>query len=50
MTGSVRSWIHFLSVRDDGHAQKEIVLLAKEVKNILKDQLPVTYKALYENE
>jgi thymidylate synthase (FAD) len=35
MTGSIRSWIHFLELRDDGHAQKEIQLIAKEIKHIL---------------
>ena len=30
MTGTLRSWIHFFKLRDDGHAQKEIQLLAKE--------------------
>ena len=28
MTGSIRSWIHFLELRDDEHAQKEIQLVA----------------------
>ena len=35
MTGSIRSWIHFIAIRDDEHAQKEIQLIAKEAKNIL---------------
>jgi thymidylate synthase (FAD) len=32
MTGSIRSWIHFLQIRDDAHAQKEIQLIAKAIK------------------
>lgn len=46
MTGSVRSWIHFLSIRDDEHAQKEIRDIAKEIKNILVEELPIISKAL----
>ena len=46
MTGSVRSWIHFLSIRDDGHAQKEIQLIAKDIKSQFVDNLPIVSKAL----
>lgn len=46
MTGSVRSWIHFLNVRDDEHAQKEIQILAKEIKQIFKEEFPIISKAL----
>ena len=46
MTGSVRSWIHFLSIRDDGHAQKEIQLIAKDIKSQFVDNLPTVSRAL----
>jgi len=46
MTGSIRSWIHFLELRDDEHAQKEIQLIAKEIKKQLKKELPVISEAL----
>jgi len=46
MTGSIRSWIHFLELRDDGHAQKEIQLVAKEIKRIFISEFPVISKAL----
>ena len=46
MTGTIRSWIHFLELRDDSHAQKEIQLIAKEIKKQLKDKLPVISEAL----
>jgi len=46
MTGSVRSWIHFLQIRDDGHAQKEAQLIAKDIKKIFVQELPVISKAL----
>ena len=46
MTGSVRSWIHFLDIRDDEHAQLEIQLVAKVIKAIFSEKLPVVSKAL----
>lgn len=46
MTGNVRSWIHFLALRDDAHAQKEIQLIAREIKAILADRLPTVAEAL----
>ena len=46
MTGNVRSWIHFLELRDDEHAQKEIQLVAKEIKSILVGYLPTVAEAL----
>jgi thymidylate synthase (FAD) len=46
MTGSVRSWIHFLALRDDTHAQLEAQFIAREVKRIFKEQLPIISKAL----
>jgi len=46
MTGSVRSWIHFFSVRDDEHAQKEIRDIAKRAKKIFAHQLPVVAAAM----
>ena len=46
MTGSIRSWIHFLELRDDEHAQKEIQLIAKEIKRIFISEFPIISKAL----
>lgn len=46
MTGPVRSWIHFLDLRDDSHAQKEIQIIAKEIKSILIEELPTIAKSL----
>lgn len=46
MTGSIRSWIHFLAIRDDEHAQKEVQLIAKEIKRIFIEQLPIISVAL----
>lgn len=46
MSGSVRSWIHFLSIRDDAHAQLEIQLIAKEIKKLFIQECPIISKAL----
>ena len=46
MTGSIRSWIHFLELRDDEHAQKEIQLIAKEIKKHFKKQFPIISESL----
>ena len=46
MTGSIRSWIHFLELRDDEHAQKEIQLVAKEIKWHFANQFPIISKDL----
>lgn len=46
MTGNVRSWIHFIGLRDDKHAQKEAQELARAVKAILIKELPLISKAL----
>lgn len=46
MTGTVRSWIHLLDIRDDAHAQKEVQLIAKEIKKLFINELPIISKAL----
>jgi thymidylate synthase (FAD) len=46
MTGSIRSWIHFIQIRDDSHAQKEIQDIAKCIKSIFADALPVISESI----
>lgn len=46
MTGSIRSWIHFLDLRDDSHAQKEVRIIAQMIKNIFIEQFPIISNAL----
>lgn len=47
MNGTLRSWIHYLSVRRDRkHAQKEHFEIADEINAILKDYFPLTWRAL----
>ena len=50
MKGSVRSWIHYLSVRCDRHTQKEHRLIAEEIRGIFSKWFPVTSAALQEVE
>lgn len=45
MSGTIRSWIHFLEIRDDSHAQLEIQLVAKEIKKIFIEQCPIISSA-----
>ncbi|WP_193627281.1 FAD-dependent thymidylate synthase [Brevibacterium sp. CFH 10365] len=45
MTGSLRSWLHFLDQRDDPHAQFEIQEAAGGVRKILGENYPVTHDA-----
>jgi len=46
MTGSIRSWIHFLELRDDEHAQKEIQLIAQKIKRIFIKEFPIISNSL----
>jgi thymidylate synthase (FAD) len=49
MTGSVRSWIHYLAQRLDQHTQKEHRLIAEHVQAIFAAQFPVVSQALKEH-
>ena len=40
MSGPLRSWIHFLDLRDDRHAQKEIQVIAQEIQKDVADLFP----------
>ena len=46
MHGTLRSWIHFLNQRCDPHAQKEIQLIAFEIRGQLARVCPWTAAAL----
>lgn len=46
MTGSVRSWIHLINIREDSHAQKEAQLIAKEMKQVFIEECPLISEAL----
>ena len=46
MTGSVRSWIHYLKLRTKQDTQKEHRVIAEEIKKIFVKEFPVTACAL----
>lgn len=45
MTGSLRSWLHFLDQRWDEHAQYETQEAANKIKHIIQDTYPTTFEA-----
>ena len=46
MTGSVRSWIHYIHLRSAHGTQKEHMQVAEGVRNIFTEQFPVVAEAL----
>ena len=46
MTGSVRSWVHYIELRSGHGTQKEHMDIANECKRIFSEQFPVVAKAL----
>lgn len=48
MKGSVRSWIHYLQVRDADGVQAEHRDIAREVRRVFAEAFPLTAKALEE--
>jgi len=46
MTGSVRSWIHYIHLRSAHGTQKEHMDLVEEVRSIFKGQFPIVSQAL----
>lgn len=46
MTGNVRSWIHFIQLRADEHAQKEIRAIAEAIRFELSIALPTVFNSL----
>ena len=46
MTGSCRSWIHYINLRTANGTQKEHMDIAKECKNIFSEEYPIVSSAL----
>ena len=46
MTGSVRSWIHYIALREKSGTQKEHMDIAKACKAVFAEQFPSCYEAL----
>lgn len=46
MTGSVRSWIHYISLREKNGTQLEHMRIAEECKEVFCQQFPIVSKAM----
>jgi len=46
MSGSIRSWLHYIELRSSNGTQKEHQIIAKECKRIFTEQFPITSEAL----
>lgn len=46
MSGSIRSWLHYISLREKNGTQKEHMDIAKECKRIFCEQFPTVAEAL----
>ena len=46
MTGSVRSWIHYINLRSAHGTQKEHMKIAEECRRIFSEQFPIVAEAL----
>lgn len=46
MSGSVRSWVHYINLRSAHGTQKEHMIIANEAKEIFKQQFPTIAEAL----
>lgn len=46
MSGSIRSWIHYINLRSSNGTQKEHMIIANECKNIFIEQFPIIGEAL----
>ena len=50
MNGSIRSWLHYCDLRCGNGTQEEHRLIAEQVKDLLKSQLPGVYMAQWASE
>jgi thymidylate synthase (FAD) len=46
MTGSCRSWIHYINLRSAHGTQKEHMIIAEQCKEVFKEQFPTVAEAL----
>jgi len=46
MSGSIRSWIHYIELRSSNGTQKEHRIIVEEIKGIFSEQLPTVSEAL----
>jgi thymidylate synthase (FAD) len=46
MTGSLRSWIHYLQTRNTKDTQQEHRVIAQNIHEVLAEKFPITFNAL----
>jgi thymidylate synthase (FAD) len=46
MTGSCRSWIHYINLRSDNGTQKEHMIIAEQCREVFKGEFPTVAEAL----
>jgi thymidylate synthase (FAD) len=47
MNGNIRSWVHYLKVRCDPSTQLEHRLIALQIKEIFKKELPIIFESVF---
>lgn len=48
MSGTIRSWLHYVDLRGDNGTQREHMSIARAVGNILADELPTITRAMWD--
>jgi thymidylate synthase (FAD) len=46
MSGTIRSWVHYIELRSSNGTQKEHMIIANEIKSIFSEQFPTVSEAL----
>lgn len=46
MSGTIRSWVHYIELRSSNGTQKEHMIIANEIKDIFSEQFPTVSEAL----
>lgn len=49
MTANFRNWMHFLGLRLESHAQKEVRIIASDVAEVILQYWPISFAALSKN-
>ena len=47
MSGTIRSWLHYVKIRAGEETQLEHRLIAKQIKDIIEEELPNCYEAFF---
>lgn len=50
VNATVRDWLHYADLRDGNGTQKEHMLIARQVKEIIRETMPVVYGAMWGGE